>query len=135
MFSCHSLPIVDRIYNSLRVFAQVLTSSFSMSDNKISKTLKVDFSSAVVCMVLIIPLISSFPSLFPRFFGSIIRTLATLVITVIFVLHCFFSSLSRSKYFSIFPHSFVFTLEQQRRLDDNFFFLFFPLVLCDPFVS
>ena len=54
-----------------------------------------DLSSAGVWMVAIFPLISSSPSLFSKPLGNIPNARTTIAITVILILHSFFSSLIR----------------------------------------
>ena len=103
----------------LRVFLhQSLLMGFlrSLNDNTsphISRTLLnilADLNNVIVWMVLILPLISDSSSLFSKPFGTIPSAPITIGITVILVFHCIFSSQARSKYFSIFSQSFIFTL-------------------------
>ena len=73
---------------------------WNASDNKtpkISRTLTsilADFNSAVVCIVVILPLISYSPSIFLRFSGTVQRAPITIGITVTFIFSSF-SSLSQ----------------------------------------
>ena len=77
-------------------------SHWSLSDSKppqISRTLLsmlVDCISPVVWMILILPLISSSPTLFSRFLGTDSGAPITTGITVTIMFHYFFSSLARS---------------------------------------
>ena len=97
----------------LRWFSLNLSDSKSL---KISRTLLsilsilLNLNSAVVWMILILPLIFNSLNLFSRSLGSIPSGFTAIVITIPFKFYCFFSSLARSKYRSIFLLSFIFTL-------------------------
>ena len=100
-------------FTACEIFTPVLVFPWILSDSKcpqISRTLLsilANFSNAVVSMIFILPLIFSS---FSKPLGTIPNALNTNVITVILKLLSFFSSLTRSKYFSIFLLSFIFTL-------------------------
>ena len=65
-----------------------------------------DFSSALVWMVSIFPVIFSYPRLLSQPF----RAPTTIAITVTFIFHSFFNYLARYKHLLIFLFSFIFTL-------------------------
>ena len=65
-----------------------------------------DLNSAMVWMVLILPLISNSSRPISNLLGTVLRTV--IVITVTFMFHSLFSSLARSYYLFIFSLSFIF---------------------------
>ena len=86
---------------------------WSLSGSKsphVSRTLlsiQVDHNNAMIWMILILPLIYSFPPcLFFIFLGTIPKTSPIICITVTFMFHSFFSSLTRYMYWSFFFLSF-----------------------------
>ena len=58
-----------------------------------------DLSSAMVCMVSILPRISSYPILFSRLLGIVPSTLMMIGITVTFIFYNFLNFLAGSRYF------------------------------------
>ena len=100
-----------------------------------------DLSNFVIWMVLILPLISSFPSLFSRSLGTVPSVSLITGITATFMFHRFFSSLPRSKCLSIIFYFILFLLYGLLELQDQLvhFLLIQGLVfrqsLSDLFVS
>ena len=68
-----------------------------------------DFSNVVVWMVLILSLILNSSSLLSKPLGIIPSAPTIIGITVTLIFHSFFTSLVRSKYFSVFSISFILT--------------------------
>ena len=64
----------------------------------------------LVWVVSVLPLIFSSQSFFPALGGRSKRPPTTIDITITFMLHSFFSSLTRSEYLAIFSSSFTFSL-------------------------
>ena len=84
---------------------------WSPSNSKFSRILLsilVNFNTAVICMVSILPLISISFGLFTKPLGTVPSTSTINSITVILMFHSFFSSLARSKNLSVFLLSFIF---------------------------
>ena len=100
---------------------------------KVSRTLlsiQADLNNALVCMVSILPLISNSSNPFSKPLGTVPSAPTATDITVSFVFHSFLSSLSRSKYMSLFLLSFTFTLwsagtakSVKRHIPSFFFFV------------
>ena len=87
-------------------------------------------SSAVVCMVSTRPPTSKFYSPFNNPLVTVPKAPITIGITVTFMFHNFFNSLTRSRYLSFFSLSFSFILWSAETvkstiLQDLFFFSFF----------
>ena len=87
----------------------------SLSDIKsLSETLLCildDFNNAVIWMASARPPISNSSQLLTKILGIVLSALITIGITVTFIFHFFFfSSLVRSKYFSLFTFCFIFNL-------------------------
>ena len=88
---------------------------WDLSDSKspqISRTLLgilTDLNNAVGWTVSARTPISNSFSLFTKPLGIIPSTLITTGITIPFMFHCFFSSLKKSKYLSLFSFSLIFT--------------------------
>ena len=87
-----------------------------LGDNKspqVSRTLLsilADLSNAVVCMVPTCPVISKSSSPCTNLLVTVPSALITIGIIVTFMFHSFFNSFARSRYLSLFSHSFCFTL-------------------------
>ena len=93
-----------------------------------------DHNNAVVWMVSTHPLISKFFSPCTNPLVTVPSAPVTIGITVIFMFHCFFSSLTRSWYLSLFSLSFSFILLSTRTAKSTirsvlFFFFFFSFFL------
>ena len=100
-------------FYSLQAFFSFYRSLSDSKSPKLSRFLvdiPAEFGSAVVWMVSMFPLISSFPSISSKPLGTVTRAPNTIGITVIFIFESFFSSLARSRYMSIFFTSFIFTM-------------------------
>ena len=69
-----------------------------------------DFSNAVVCMIFVYPPISCSSSPFTKHLGTVLSAPITIGIIVTLIFSCFFSSLERSKYSSLFSFSLLFYL-------------------------
>ena len=89
---------------------------WSLSDNKppqVSRTLLsilTYLNNAVIWMFLAYPPISNSSGPLAKPLGIVPSALITISATVTVMFHCFFSSLARSKYLSLFLFSFIFTL-------------------------
>ena len=75
-----------------------------------SSKLIANLNHAVVWIFLIVLLISNSSSLLSKILWTIPSALITISITITFMFHSFFSSLTRSKYLFIFSLSLIFTL-------------------------
>ena len=86
-----------------------MVSHWSLSDNKCPQVSRIllsilaDLNNAVVRMVSTRPLISKSSSPYNNPLVVVTRSPITIGITVTFMFHSFFSSLSISRYLSIFP--------------------------------
>ena len=105
---------------SSNFFPLALTGNFhrSLNDSKSFQqfswtfpSILASFNSAVIWIVSILSLVSSFPNVFLRFLVTVLQTLIMIGISVTFMSHNFFSSLARFSYllsFSLYSHSIVF---------------------------
>ena len=123
----------------------------SLNDSKshqVSRTLLcilADLSYTVVWTVFTFPLISKSSSPFTNPLGIVQSATTTIGLTVTFMFHSFFSSLARSRYLSLFSHSFNFALwfaeTAKSTIRQVLFFCLLSLGLvvwprlADPFVS
>ena len=141
--SCFSSLARSKYYYYLLVFH---TSSYSRSATRILVIATIlrspgnfiaEFSCAVVWIVSILTLISSSPSLFFGFLGTVPRTLNPIAITIIFTLHNFFSSLARFKYlFKLFAFLHLFFLWFfETAKSTRWHFLFFVRICWFVFIS
>ena len=123
----------QQIFHSMQVFHTSIYWCFfywSLGDDKSRLVFKpftsilADYNCTVVWVVLILPRISSSPSLFSRTIGTVPVVSPTIGTTVTFIFHSFFSSLTRSKYlsFHFFPFSLYGSMPWENSLDDKFYF-------------
>ena len=112
---------------------------WGLSDNKspqVSRTLLSILpilNNVVVWMVSTRPLISKSSSPCTNPFVTVPRALITIGIIVTFMFHSFFNSLARSRYLSVFSHSFIFILwsawTAKSTILQVFFFFFLLIVI------
>ena len=122
------------------IFQRSLSDSRSPQVFKTFLSVPADFNNAVCCMVFILPLTFNSFCLFSKPLWTVPRTPISISITIIFIFHCIFSSLERSKYLSIFSLSFIFAWGSSRtakftRWQSFFLVLLFGPRFGDPFVS
>ena len=98
-------------------FTPILTEGFPWSlvpaSLQVSRTLLsilANFSSAMVWVASILPVISRSSNLFSRFLGIVPKTPTMIGITITFMFYNFFISMVRSMYLSNFLFSFIFTM-------------------------
>ena len=107
------------------VFHWSLRDSMTPQFFKTLLSILVNLSNAVIRIVLILLLISDSSNSFSRFLGTIPSATTIIGITLTLIFHTFFSSLARSKNFSLF-HFILFSLcsfpEQQNSQDGKFSF-------------
>ena len=106
---------------------------------QVSRTLNsilADLNDAVVLLVSTRPVFSKSSSPSSNPLVTIPRAPTTIGIIVTFMFHSFFSSLARSRYLSLFSHSFYFTLWSVGTVKSTilqilffFFFFFFLLII------
>ena len=110
--------------------------NWSLSDSKspqVSRTLlriRTDLNSAVVGMVSTCLLISKSSNPFTKHSGIVPRELITIGINVTFTFHCFFSSLTRSKYSYFYVLLFLVCFQPGRQNSTGssfYFYLYFFL--------
>ena len=99
-------------YYHCEFFTLVLSDGFTQKSKhpRVCRTLlsiRADFDSAMVWMVSILPLIFNSSIFFSKPLESVPTATS---ITVTFMFHSFFNSLTRTRYLSIFSRSFTFTL-------------------------
>ena len=88
-------------FHCMQVFYFSFNWSISDKSIQVSRTLLsilADLNTAVVWMVLILPLVSSSPNLFSRLLGTIQQAPTKISIAITFMFHSFISSTARSKY-------------------------------------
>ena len=96
-FTCLTILLLLNFSHQLLM----VTFSWSLCDSKSPQVFKIllsDFNNAVVSIVLILYLISNFPSLIFRLFKAVPRIPTPTGIIIIFTFYSFFYSLARSKY-------------------------------------
>ena len=104
------VPLLFQLSGKIQVFLFCQSDNKSLQVSSSFLSILVDFSSAMVYMVTVFPLISSSSSLFFRFLEIVQRIPTMFGISAIFTFHCFFSSLEWSRYLSSISSSFIFTL-------------------------
>ena len=101
-FSMYTFIIVNIIIDFSYQQHQVFFFFFSLKyeSSQVSRTLLSildNFNTAIVWIALILPMISTYPSLFSRPLGTISRAPTMIGITVTFMFYSFINSLARSK--------------------------------------
>ena len=128
--------IISLLVSFFLLLCQLVVSHLNLSDCKSPYlfrallSLLADLDNALVPMISIFSLISNLASLFLKPQGTVLSMPTITGISIIFMLHSFFSSLARSKYLPIFCffhfHFLSFSLwilqEQQNAPNDKFFF-------------
>ena len=107
-YTIHLTPC--KISHSLAVFHWNLSDSKSTQVSRTLLSILTDLNWSVVWMIKIFPLISNSSSHSSRPLGTVPSTPITIGITVTFMFHSLFSSLTRSKYLSVFSFSLIYTL-------------------------
>ena len=124
-------------YYSLEFFTQrhLMVFHWSLSDSKcpqVSRTLLsilAVFSNAVVWMVSTRPSTTKSSSPFNNPLVTVPKASITIDIIVTFMFHSFFNSLARSKYLSLFSHSFSFILGSARTAKSTTLLIFIFLLI------
>ena len=111
------------------VFHWRLSNSKSPQVSRTLLSIQAVFNNAVFWMVSTRPPTSKSSRLINKPLVTVPNALITIGIIVTFMLHSFFNSLARSRYLSLFSHSFSFILWSAGTAESTIFFLLLSLII------